>query len=219
MDAVCYGYNEPKPCMYRQNVKKDSLFPAKRKKRTAKLIGKAIKKKLQCIRRDRGYIGNYLEEGKGLSTKHTIRLETICKVCEQQKQMYETGQHSVPDRIVSISQPYIRSIVRDGAKPSTEFGTRFALSIDNNGMACIEKQSFDAYNESDVLIGAIERYGQWEGHYPECVLVDKIYLNRKNLSFCKEPGIQISSSPPDRKQEDRDAVDGIEVERRFSLDK
>ena len=32
------------------------------------------------------------------------------------------------------------------------------MSIDENGMARLEKMSFDAYNESDVLIGAIERY-------------------------------------------------------------
>ena len=56
-------------------------------------------------------------------------------------------------------------------------------------MAHIEKQSFDAYNESDVLIGAIERYEQREGYYPELVLVDKIYRNRKNLGFCKGHGI------------------------------
>ena len=95
-------------------------------------------------------------------------------------------------------------------------------------MARIEKQSFDAYNESDVLIGAIERYEQRAGHYPERVLVDKIYRNRKNLEFCKKHGIQISGPPLgrprkdptiDKKREYTDAVDRIEVERRFSLAK
>ena len=97
-------------------------------------------------------------------------------------------------------------------------------------MARIEKQSFDAYNESDVLIGAIERYGQRTGHYPERVLVDKINRNRKNLTFCKGHGIQISGPPLgrpsvrkdpsiDKKREYTDAVDRIEVERRFSLAK
>ena len=39
-----------------------------------------------------------------------------------------------------------------------EFGAKLDLSIDENGMAGLEKLSFDAYNESEVLIGTIERY-------------------------------------------------------------
>lgn len=228
IDTICYEYNEQRPRTYRVNARKDYLSLAKRKKRTGKLIRKAIKKQLQYIRRDLGYVDDYLAEGKILSKKHTLRLEVIQKVYEQQKYMYESGKHSVPDRIVSISQPYIRPIVRGKAKTPTEFGAKLDLSIDNNGMARIEKTSFDAYNECEVLIEAIQRYRQRNGFYPERVLVDKIYRNRKNLSFCKENGIQISGPAlgrpkkdprKDKKQEYTDAVDRIEIERRFSLAK
>lgn len=98
----------------------------------------------------------------------------IRKVYEQQKYMYDNKVHSVPDRIVSISQPYIRPIVRGKAKTPTEFGVKLDLSIDDNGMARIEKQSFDAYNESDVLIGAVENYYERTGRYPkrvQCLLI------------------------------------------------
>ena len=142
--------------------------------------------------------------------------------------MYENRTHSVPDRIVSISQPYIRPIVRGKAKTPTEFGAKLDLSLDEHGMARIEKQSFDAYNESDVLITAAERYHERTGHYPERILVDKIYRNRKNLAYCKEHGIRLSGPAlgrpkkdpsKDRKTEYMDAVDRIEVEREFSLAK
>lgn len=142
--------------------------------------------------------------------------------------MYENNVHTVPDRIVSVSQPYIRPIVRGKAKTPTEFGTKLDLSIDGQGMARIEKQSFDAYNEGDVLIGALKRYKERTGHYPDRALVDKIYRNRKNLSYCKLHGIRLSGpalgrpkkdTSIDRKQEYRDAVDRIEVERNFSLAK
>ena len=228
IDTICYEYNEPKPRTYRVNARKDYLALAKRKKRSGKLIRKAIKKQLQYVRRDLGYIDGFLAEGKILSKKHEERLAVIRKVYEQQKFMYENRQHSVPDRIVSISQPYIRPIVRGKAKTPTEFGAKLDLSIDNNGMARIEKTSFDAYNESEVLIDAIERYRERNGFYPERVLVDKIYRNRKNLAFCKEHGIRISGPAlgrpkkdprNDKKQEYTDAVDRIEIERRFSLAK
>lgn len=108
--------------------------------------------------------------------------------------MYDNHVHSVPDRIVSISQPYIRPIVRGKATAPAEFGAKLDLSLDEDGRARIEKLSFDAYNESDVLITAVQRYFGRNGHYPERVLADKIYRNRANLGFCKDRGIRISGS-------------------------
>ncbi len=228
IDTVCYEYNEAKPRTYRINARKDYLMLAKQKKRTAKRIRKAIKKQLQYVRRDLGYIDRFLGEGKELSEKQENRLNIIRKVYEQQKYMYENKVHTVADRIVSISQPYIRPIVRGKAKAPTEFGAKLDLSLDEYGMARIEKQSFDAYNESDVLIGAVERYKERTGHYPARILADKIYRNRENLAYCKAHGIRLSgpalgrpkkNPDEDRKTEYQDAVDRIGVERSFSLAK
>ena len=146
----------------------------------------------------------------------------------QLQYMYDNKVHSVPDRIVSISQPYIRPIVRGKAKAPVEFGAKLDLSIDENGIARLERLSFDAYNESDVLITAVENYKSRTGHYPERVLVDQIYRNRTNRAFCSEHGIRISGpalgrpkkdNKVDKKQEYIDNVDRIEVERAFSLAK
>ena len=228
IDTVCYEYNEAKPRTYRINARKDYLALDKQRKRTAKRIRKAIKKQLQYVRRDLGYIDRFLGEGKELSEKQENRLNIIRKVYEQQKYMYENKVHTVADRIVSISQPYIRPIVRGKAKAPTEFGAKLDLSLDEYGMARIEKQSFDAYNESDVLIGAVERYKERTGHYPARILADKIYRNRENLAYCKAHGIRLSgpalgrpkkNPDEDRKTEYQDAVDRIGVERSFSLAK
>ena len=43
--------------------------------------------------------------------------------------MYENHSHKIADRIVSISQPYIRPIVRDKAKSNVEFGAKVSLSL------------------------------------------------------------------------------------------
>lgn len=42
-------------------------------------------------------------------------LHIIHTIYEQQKYMYDNRTHSVPDRIVSVSQPYTRPIVRGKA--------------------------------------------------------------------------------------------------------
>ena len=102
------------------------------------------------------------------------------------------------------------------------------MSIDERGMARVERLSFDAYNEVSVLVGAVERYRERTGHYPERVLVDKIYRSRQNRQYCKEHKIRISGpalgrprqmSVEEKEQAYRDGVDRIEVERRFSLAK
>ena len=228
VDFLCAKFGYYTPRMYRQNARKDYLNLAKSKKRTSRKIRTAIRQQLQYIRRDRGYIESLLAEGCELTAKQSGRLQVIDKVYEQQKYMYENKVHSVPDRIVSISQPYIRPIVRGKAAAPVEFGAKLDLSLDEKRMARIERMSFDAYNESDVLISAVERYKARTGHYPERVLADQIYRNRNNRSFCKEHGIRISGpalgrpkkkGKADKKQEYKDNADRIAVERAFALAK
>ena len=229
IDTICYEYNYYRPRMYRRNARKDFLNFAKCKRRTKKKIRKAIKKQLQYIRRDLGYIDWFLEQDEiELTDRQMQRLSVIREVFEQQQFMYENRIHKVKNRIVSISQPYVRPIVRGKAKAPTEFGTKLDMSLDENGFARLEKLSFDAYNEADVLESAIERYKERTGHYPERVLVDQIYRNRKNRAYCKANGIRISGpalgrprkqTPEEKKQAYADNTDRIEVERGFSLAK
>ena len=214
--------------MYRRNARKDYLNLAKCKKLTGKKIRKAIKQQLQYIRRDRKYIDELLDTESELTPKQTERLAVIDKVYEQQKYMYKNKVHSVPDRMVRISQPYIRPIVRGKAAAPVEFGAKMDLSLDEKGMDRIEKMSFDAYNESDVLIASVERYFERTGHYPERILADKIYRNRNNLAYCREHGIRLSgpslgrpkkNAGTDKKTEYKDNADRIAVERAFALAK
>lgn len=233
-DMLCrvsdkYGFYRPR--MYRQKARKGYLALAKCRKRGAKKIRKAIKKQLQYIRRDLGYINNLIENnGVVLSVSDKELLDILMTVYDQQRYMFESNTHSVENRIVSISQPYIRPIVRGKAKSPVEFGAKLDLSVDETGMCRIEKLSFNAYNESAVLKTAIENYKQRTGHYPERVLVDQIYRNRENISFCSGYGIRISGKKLGRPKNDADSkaekkavykdnTDRIEVERKFSLAK
>lgn len=230
IDQICCDYNFYKPRMYRQKARKDYLALAKCKKRTAKRVRKAIGKQLGYICRDLGYIDMFvLHNNVILTDKQQQRLSVIIELYEQQKYMYDNRVHSVKDRIVSISQPYIRPIVRGKAKSPVEFGAKLDMSIDERGIARLERLSFDAYNEADVLTTAIENYHKRTGHYPERVLVDQIYRNRRNIAFCKSKNIRISGTPlgrpkknptpEERKTAHQDNTDRIEVERGFSLAK
>ena len=138
--------------------------------------------------------------------------------------MYDHRTHCVSDRIVSFHQPWVRPIVHGKVKAATEFGAKYDMSIDG-GIARIERTSFDAYNESEVLVSAIRRYYDRHGYYPERVLADKIYRNRQNIQYCKARNIRLSGPAlgRPRKNENRDKLteyqdntDRIEVERGFS---
>lgn len=226
---ICSKYNFCAPRTYCRNARKEYLSIAKCRKRSAKKVRNAIRKQLNYVRRDLGYIETFLDQNNvKLSEKDSALLDVICHVYDQQLYMYEYNTHSVENRIVSISQPYIRPIVRGKAKSPTEFGAKIDISVDEHGMARLEKLSFDPYNEADVLITAAENHRDRTGHYPERILADQIYRNRMNISFCKERGIRLSGKAlgrpkkdrcADKETEYRDNVDRIEVERKFSLGK
>lgn len=215
-----------KPRTYRRIARKDYLAVAKSKKRSTKKIRSLIRKQLGCLLRDIRYLDAYMSAGYALPDKYIDYYLTILKLYEQQKYMFDNHTHRVSDRIISISQPYLRPIVRGKAKAPVEFGAKYDVSIDEKGHARLEKIQFDPYNESTVFIGAIEAYYKRNGHYPVRALVDQIYRTRQNRAFCKEHGIRMSGPKLGRpaqtkstKEEYQDNTDRIEVERFFSVDK
>jgi ribosomal protein S1 len=126
-----------------------------------------------------------IKSGRCLSEKEIDILKVIKEVYAQQKEMFDNHKHSVANRIVNLNQPHIRLIVRGKANAKTEFGAKVEIIV-VDGYVRVEKLSWDAYNECDSLIEIVENFKTRTGKYPERVLVDKIYRNRKNLNFCKK---------------------------------
>ena len=216
-----------KPRTYRRRAQKDYLKYTRCRKHTAKTTRKAIGKQLSYLRRDLDAIDSKLSLGKILNARQTERLDTIRTIYEQQKYMYDHRTHSVPDRIVSVSQPFVRPIVRGKAGKPVEFGTKLDISV-VDGWTRLEFCSFDAYNEAGNLQEIVERFREREGHYPSRILADKIYRHRENLNYCKASGIRLSGPAlgrpkkgeiRDKAQDYRDECERVEVERRFSLAK
>lgn len=227
IDTLQEQRKEKKPRTYRNKAHKDTLKYMRSRKHTEKKTREAIRKQLQYLRRDLSIIDFMQQSGLIVPQKWQTRLETIRKIYEQQKYMFDNHTHSVPDRIVSVSQPFIRPIVRGKAGKPVEFGAKLDISV-ADGWTRLECWSFDAYNEATRLTETIERYKAREGHYPERVLADKIYRNRENLGYCKAHGIRLSGPalgrPKKDEQRDRqqtylDQNERIEVERQFSLAK
>jgi transposase, IS5 family len=185
-----------KPRTYRVKARKDYLKVAKQKSPGRKKVRKAIGKQLGFISRNLKSTDRLIEEGQlqQLSKRQYRNLLVISELFRQQSEMYISKVHSIEDRIVSISQPHIRPIVRGKAKAKTEFGAKVSASV-VEGFVFADKISFDAYNESTDLVEQIENYHDMFGYYPESVHADKIYRTRENRKFCKNNGIRLSGQP------------------------
>ena len=189
-----------KPRTYRNKARMQYLVVAKKPKFRALQMRKAIGKQLRYVKRDLKIIEEMLRQQSQdtLNQKQRKELETIRTLYNQQSTMYQTKIRRIDHRIVSISQPHIRPIKRGKKKSPTEFGAKIAISV-VNGLAQIEKLSWENFNEGATMKESVERYRQTYGYYPEVVLVDKLYRNRENIRYCQERGIRITGPRLGRK--------------------
>jgi transposase, IS5 family len=235
MHAPLIGIKK-KPRTYRIKARKDYLAIAKQKRIGYKKIRKAVGKQLCYVRRNLRNIDEMVSEGLlvHLSKRQYRDLLVIKSLFDQQLWMYENHKHKVADRIISISQPHIRPIVRGKAKSNVEFGAKVSLSL-VDGFSFVDKINWDNYNESVDLKDQIENYCKRFGFYPESVHADQIYRNRENLKFCKKNGIRLSGPPLGRpkkvtneniallkqqkNQHRQDEIDRIAIEGKFGQGK
>lgn len=183
-----------KPRTYRKEARKNYLALEKQRKKKHKAIRKTIRKQLGYVRRDIEIIDRYVEKSNReelLSNRQRNHLKTIRTLYQQQLFMYQNRTHKVENRIVSISQPHIRPIVRGKAGANVEFGCKILTSV-VDGYSFVERMSFASFNEGSHLKEVVERYHQRFGYYPEAVMADTIFRNRENLAFLKSKGIRIS---------------------------
>ena len=163
-----------------------------------------------------------------------FRFKVVKDLYRQQRLMYERNERKVEKRIVSVTQPHTRPIVRGKAGTAVEFRAKISLSL-SDGFSFIDHLSWENFNEAGDLKYQIEKYKERYGYYPESVHADKIYQNRENRKYCKERSIRITGKPLGRppketvknkeelkaasKQRYQDDVDRIAVEGRFGVAK
>lgn len=186
-----------KPRTYRKIAHKDYLEVAKQRRPSQKARRKAIKKQLQYIKRNLGHIDQLIADGETLNCLNNRQYKSLLVVAEvdrQQQWMFDNHKQSISDRIVNLSQPHIRPIVRGKAGTPVEFGAKLSASCVDE-YVFLDRISWDNFNESADLKAQIEAFKEYTGHYPQSVHVDKIYRTRDNRAWCKERGIRISGPP------------------------
>jgi hypothetical protein len=227
-----------KPRTYRQQARKAYLTAAKARRLSARKWRKAVGKQLRYVHRDLQQITRLLAEEavslQLLSSRQYRRLLIIQEVYRQQQAMFDQRSHRIEGRIVSLSQPHIRPIVRGKAKAPTEFGAKVSASL-IAGYVFLDQIGWENFNESTRLPKQIEQYRRRFGCYPASVHADKIYRTRDNRAYCRTRGIRLSGPPlgrpPKVTEENRthhdaqrqvarqDEIDRIAIEGKFGQGK
>lgn len=178
------------PRIYKEKARKDYLKVAQSKKKSTKTIRKAIKKQLNYIKRNLRYIHQYLDHYSTIpfNKRDYKDFMVIQTLYEQQNTMFVNRVHSIQDRIVSITQPHVRPMVRGKKAHNVEFGSKINVSL-VKGYTFIERLSWEAFNEGKELISCVKNYVRKFGCLPKRVLADQIYCNRENRRLLKEYGV------------------------------
>ena len=188
-----------KPRTYRRKARKAYLAIVKQRRPGTKVRRRGIKQQLQYIRRNLKHIDKMLSNSRqpriNLPHKMLRQYWIIQQVFLQQEQMHKTKTKRCDDRIVSISQPHVRPIVRGKPKKSVEFGAKLGVSLSETGLASVDHISWDAYHEGTDLKTHGENYKLSHGYYPEVVLADTIYGTRANRKYLKKLGIRYAGKP------------------------
>ena len=144
---------------FRKQRKHSKSQTRKMTRRLLELLGKILK---EIRKTERAY-----ENAQGLlTTREKSDLEIITKMYRQQKNHFQSKdcRESIPNRIVSISKPYVRPIVRGKEVKSVEFGAIHCLKM--------HKRLFGV--EAKKVGG------------------DSGYAGTDNRDYCKDNGIQTS---------------------------
>jgi hypothetical protein len=207
-----------KPRTYREKARKDYLAIVKRRRPGKKLYRKGNKQQLQYLRRNLNHIEKMLDSLPGreipLSPRHLRQYWIIQTLVAQQAMMHKTKTQRCDDRIVSISQPHVRPIIRGKQNKAVEFGAKLSVSLTGDRIACVDELRWDAFHEAQDLTSQVEAYKTRHGYYPEKVLADPLYGTRANRNYLKEKGIHYAGKPLGRpKKETEENKTQLKIEK------
>ena len=214
MCTVCQRLGIHRPRTKFLDVEKANLAYVKQRKHSKsqqrKIIRRLIRLFGKILQEIRKTCRNHDDMEDVLTVKEKNVMEIITKVYRQQKNHFENNnpRESIPDRIVSISKPYVRPIVRGKEVKNVEFGAK-CNNIQVDGISFIEKLSFNAFNEGTRLEHCIKMHKRLFKVDAKKIGGDTGYAGTANRNLCKEMGIQtsfVNRGRPSAEMQEKDYV-------------
>ena len=189
---------------YRKQRKHNRSQTRKITRRLLDLLGKILKEIREVVR-------DHENAENLLTVREKSDMGIITRMYRQQKNHFQNNdsRESIPNRIVSLSKPHLRPIVRGKEVKSVEFGAK-VNNILVDGISFIEKLSFNAFNEGTRLVHCLKMHKRLFGVEAKKVGGDTGYAGTENRDYCKENGIQTSfvkrGRPFGEKKKEKDLV-------------
>jgi transposase, IS5 family len=124
------------------------------------------------------------------SNKEKKVLAAIQTVYEQQHELLYGNSEKITHRIVSISKPWIRPIIRGKEIKPVEFGAK-VHKVQVSGISFIEHLSYEAFNEGTRLKQTVAFHQKHFGKLSQ-LGADAIYATNENRRYCSKLGIATS---------------------------
>lgn len=161
--------------------------PKKRRLNITRRLLKFLRKALQCWEQ--------LNQSNQLiiTERKYNRIQDIRTVFAQQSQRFKDPEEKIKNRIVSLSKPYIRPIIRGKEIKRVEFGPK-VHSISVDGITLIEHYSNNAFNEGIRLEKTVNLHVSYFGKCAQ-LGADRIYANNYNRRYCSRKAITTSFAP------------------------
>ena len=187
---------------YRKQRKHTKSQTRKITRRLLDLLGKILRE-IRRIEREH-------PDAKLFTGKERRMLNDVTKAYRQQRKHFQSGdtRESIPNRIVSVSKPYVRPIVRGKESRNVEFGAK-CNNIQVDGLSFIEKLSFNAFNEGTRLPHCITLHKRLFGVDVKKIGGDTSYAGTGNRDLCKEKEIETSfvkRGRPSHEKKEKDFV-------------
>jgi len=136
-------------------------------------------------------------KGHMVSGKILEGFETVEHIYAQQKKMYADRTHSIEGRIVSLSKPYVRPIVRGKSGKTVEFGMKGNLSY-VDGFLFLDHHDYENFHEGTKFQESVEKFSTRFDKDPFWASGDQIYGTRENRMYLKQrkdvDGVEIKTS-------------------------
>ncbi len=146
------------------------------------------------------------EHGVKLCKRDASRFNVVKKILEQQRKLFNS--ELVEGRIVSISKPYIRPIVRGKETKAVEFGAK-VNSIQVGGFNFVEHIDFNAFHEGIRVAECINIHKVLFHIKPAFFAGDALYATNANRTYCRMNHIKTNFVPKGRQPKDDEGMKAV----------
>jgi IS5 family transposase len=184
-----------------ERIKKGTLELARQAVHVANKSEKMLENLKRAIKR--GVVHN-VSSAKRIAVRLRTTIKIIRHVVRQARARFK-GRH-LPKKIYSLHEPDVVCIRKEKTARPNEYGMKFNLSVDRNGIIVAHESVRGSTHDAKLLDPALKHWEQVTGKLPDQLNADRAYRQKKRKTSRRVKSIRRLCIPPNGQQKhpDRD---------------